>query len=116
MTEANSDNADVLKGFDTALWLLSARRQANEESPIDNQWLWDEIRQLGSDEDDPSRYLESIGHLIGALIEVSSFFLTGWAHSSGEDAETIIAVTRRICEDHYSNEPSSPGSSPEERP
>jgi hypothetical protein len=116
MAEPNADDTDVLKSFDTALWLLSARRQSLDESPMDDKWLWDEIRRLGADQDDPSKYLESIGNLIAALIEVSSFFLTGWARSSGEDAEAIIAVTRRICEDRYRTEASRPESIRQERP
>jgi hypothetical protein len=94
------DKPDVLKSFERALWLLTARRQHDDSQPIENQWLGDEIRKLRGDED-PAQYLASIGELIGALVEVSSFFLTGWAHSSGEDAEAIIAVTRRIGEETY---------------
>jgi hypothetical protein len=102
-----ADDGDVLKSFDTALWLLTARRQ-NIDTPLDDQWLWDEVRQLHVDSDDPAAYLESIGKLIGALIEVSSFFLTGWAHSSGEDPEAIVALTRRFCEVLYTaQEPAS---------
>jgi hypothetical protein len=112
--EPDSEDTDVLKSFDTALWLLSARRQGIDEPPIDNQWLWGEIRQLRDNEGDPGKYLESIGNLLGALIEVSSFFLTGWAHSSGEDAEAIIAMTRRICEDNYSTDTPTPSSSPQD--
>ena len=111
MTEQSQDEKDVLKSFDTALWLLTARRQDTGESPMDDQWLWDEIRHLRGEGEDPSRYLESIGNLVGALIEVSSFFLTGWARSSGEDPETIVALTRRICEEQYSSETSTPRSS-----
>ena len=116
MSVPESDDTDVLKSFDTALWLLSARRQVIDEAPMDKQWLWGEIRQLSAEHEDPEQYLESIGNLIGALIEVSSFFLTGWAHSSGEDPEAIIAVTRRICEDHYGTEKRKPGCSAQERP
>ena len=99
MTE--SRGTDALQSFDRALWLLTARRQSDDSEPIQSQWLWDEIESLGSSSEDPAHYLESIGELIGALIEVSSFFLNGWARSSGEDAEAIIAVTRRICEETY---------------
>ena len=95
MTDPNSVENDVLKSFDAALWLVTARRQDAGDSPMDNQWLWDEVRRLRGEGEDPSKYLESIGSLVGALIEVSSFFLTGWAHSSGEDPEAIIALTRR---------------------
>ncbi len=90
-----------LKSLDQALWLLTARRQQVDTQPVEHQWLWDEIERLSSNNKDPAQYLESIGELIGALVEVSSFFLTGWAHSSGEDAEAIVAVTRRICEETY---------------
>lgn len=109
-----SDRNDVLKSFDSALWLVSARRQDMDESPMDNRWLWDEIRQLGADEDDPINYLESVGNLIAAFIEVSSFFLSGWAHSAGEDAEAIIAVTRRICEQTYGNQTAATEAAPED--
>jgi hypothetical protein len=100
VTVPGADDSDVLKSFDTALWLLTARRQ-NIDAPLDDEWLWDEVRQLRGEGDDPTAYLESVGKLIGALIEVSSFFLTGWAHSSGEDPEAIVALTRRFCEVLY---------------
>jgi hypothetical protein len=111
----SSDENDVLKSFNRALWLLSARRQDLDGSPMDNQWLWDEIHRLGADEEDPSQYLERIGNLIAAFIEVSSFFLTGWAQSAGEDAEAIIAVTRRICEETYGNQTAVNEIPPEEQ-
>ena len=79
--------------------LLTARGQRVDSKPVEHQWLWREIEALGSN--DPDKYLESVGELIGALVEVSSFFLTGWAHSSGEEADAIIALTRRICEETY---------------
>jgi hypothetical protein len=110
VTDPNSVENDVLKSFDAALWLVTARRQDAGDSPMDNQWLWDEVRRLRGEGEDPSKYLESFGILVGALIEVSSFFLTGWAHSSGEDPEAIIALTRRICEELYLSEGSTPGS------
>ena len=110
MDEPNSDDS-VVKSFDRALWLIAARRQ-NTDSAFDNEWLWDEIRQLRVQGNDPSEYLESVGKLIGALIEVSSFFLTGWARSSGEDPEAIIALTRRICEEQSTNRGSNSGSGP----
>lgn len=110
----SSDAGDVLKSFDRALWLLSARRQEIDRSPMENQWLWDEIRQLGAEEDDPAKYLEAIGNLIVAFIEVSSFFLSGWAHSAGEEAEAIIAVTRRICEETYGDHTAATEFAPEE--
>jgi hypothetical protein len=96
---------DALKSFDRALWLLTARRQADDSKPIETQWLWDEIENLGSEEDS-TKFLEAMGELIGALVEVLSFFLTGWAYSSGEDAEVIIALTRRICEETYGSQDS----------
>ena len=110
MSESSSNDFEVFKSFDTALWLLAARRQDTGDSPMDNQWLWNEIRRLRDEEEEPIRYLESIGALVGALIEVSSFFLTGWANSAGEDPEAIIALTRRICEEQYLSEGSTPGS------
>jgi D-Tyr-tRNAtyr deacylase len=102
VNETTSDDSDVLKSFGNALWLIAARRQ-NDDSALDNEWLWGEIRQLRVEGSDPTKYLESVGRLVGALIEVSSFFLTGWARSSGEDPEALIALTRRICEEQYTD-------------
>jgi hypothetical protein len=112
VSESSSNDFEVFKSFDTALWLLAARRQDTGDSPMDNQWLWNEIRRLRDEEEEPIRYLESIGALVGALIEVSSFFLTGWANSAGEDPEAIIALTRRICEEQYTDHGSSSESDP----
>lgn len=56
---------------------------------------------VASEGDDSSRYLESIGKLLGALVEVSSYFLAELAKSSGQEPEELLALTRRICEEHF---------------
>ena len=42
-------------------------------SPSKASGCGDEIEHLGTSHEDPTQYLESIGELIGALVEISYF-------------------------------------------
>ena len=88
---------DPYDTIDRALWLLSAWRTDGALPPSQNKWLEDEIRNLRTS-DDPMQYMASMGALIGALLQLLSSFLDGWALASGQDAEALLAITRRINE------------------
>ena len=67
MTEPSSDDANVLKSFDTALWLLSARRQDIDVSQWTTSGFGTKFGDYAPTQDDPVKYLESVGNLISSL-------------------------------------------------
>jgi hypothetical protein len=100
---AEPEPVDPYATIDRALWLFSAFRTGGALPPSQNKWLEDELRSL-STSDDPVQYMASMGALIGAFLQLLSTFLDGWALASGQDAEALLAVTRRINEMNQSSQ------------
>jgi hypothetical protein len=94
MADSDSGPAAGLHNIERALRLLTALR---EDTGGESDWLKQEMKALRTS-DDPIEYVATLGSMMAALTQVANYLLIGWAGSTGQSPEDLVAIVRHIVE------------------
>jgi len=97
MTSYEYTLGDEFRNIEHALWLLTAFRSAFNTPLKDNEWLEEELKKVVQT-DDPEEIGAALGRIVNGFIGLTSALVDNLAESTGDSAEEVLAVLRRVTE------------------